>query len=112
MKLKGILDFSLGNFLCLRGFAPLGVLQDISEAPNDIQRVPKDERLREVSNYLRKGELVFFQEIILCTGLHDGDVTSDIASAFFEKVKAGQPSTAGRFADGITISARVAKARG
>ncbi len=24
MKLKGLLDFSLGNFLCLRGFAPLG----------------------------------------------------------------------------------------
>lgn len=40
MKLKGILDFSLGNFLCLRGFAPMGVLQDISEAPADIQRKP------------------------------------------------------------------------
>ena len=26
MKLKGILDFSLGNFLCLRGFVQVSVL--------------------------------------------------------------------------------------
>jgi len=26
MKLKGTFDFSLGNFLCLRGFAPMGDL--------------------------------------------------------------------------------------
>ena len=76
MKLKGILDFSLGNFLCLRGFAPMGILQDISKPPPDIQRVPRDERLREVGDYLRKGEFVFFPEIILCACLHDGDVTS------------------------------------
>jgi len=91
MKLKGILDFSLGNFLCLRGFAPLGLLQDISAPPDDIQRVPKDERLKEIGNYLRKGELVFFPEIILCASLHDGDSTSENAAVLFEKVKAGDP---------------------
>ena len=58
MKLKGILDFSLGNFLCLRGFAPMGTLQDISKPPQDIQRVPRDERLKGIGDYLRKGELV------------------------------------------------------
>ena len=36
MKLKGILDFSLDNFLCLRGFAPMGVLQNISEGEKEI----------------------------------------------------------------------------
>ena len=41
MRLKGILDFSLGNFLCLRGFAPMGVLQDISKPDDNIQRTPK-----------------------------------------------------------------------
>ena len=30
MKLKGILDFSLGNFLCLRGFARMGVAVVVS----------------------------------------------------------------------------------
>ena len=80
MKLKGILEFSLGNFLCLRGFAPMGGLQDISAPSQDIQRVPKDKRLKEVGDYLRKGELVFFPEIILCACLHEEDVTSDLAA--------------------------------
>jgi hypothetical protein len=112
MKLKGILDFSLGNFLCLRGFAPMGVLQDISAAPQDIQRVPKDARLKEVGDYLRKGELVFFPEIILCASLHDGDLTSDIAASFFAKVKAGESFKSGHFAHGVTINSTVNKSRG
>lgn len=31
MKLRGVLDFSLGNFLCLRGFVRMGDLYSISE---------------------------------------------------------------------------------
>jgi len=112
MKLKGILDFSLGNFLCLRGFAPMGVLQDISAPPLDIQRVPKDERLKEVGDYLRKGELVFFPEIILCACLHEEEVTSDLAAAFFETVQAGVPFKSGHFAQGVTINSTVSKSRG
>lgn len=111
MKLKGILDFSLGNFLCLRGFAPMGVLQDISESPKDIQRVPRNERLKEIGAYLSRGELVFFPEIILCACLHDGDVTSDIAAALFEKVKAGQAFKTGIFLGGLTLSTRVSVSR-
>jgi hypothetical protein len=112
MKLKGVLDFSLGNFLCLRGFAPMGILQDISEPSKDIQRVPKDARLKEIGDYLRKGELVFFPEIILCACLNDADITSEIAEALFEKVKAGQPFRSGHFAQGVTINSVVTKSRG
>ncbi|RYZ92560.1 MAG: hypothetical protein EOP06_03935 [Proteobacteria bacterium] len=112
MKLKGILDFSLGNFLCLRGFAPMGVLQDISVPPADIQRVPKDARLKEVGDYLRKGDLVFFPEVILCACLHDEDVTSDIAAEFFEKVKIGQSFKRGSFAQGVQIQSAVSTSRG
>jgi len=112
VKLKGILDFSLGNFLCLRGFAPMGVLQDVSAPPQDIQRVPRDERLREVGDYLRKGEMVFFPEIILCACLHDEDITSNIAADLFEKVKAGEPFKNGKFAQGVTIKTSVSKSRG
>jgi hypothetical protein len=112
MKLKGILDFSLGNFLCLRGFAPMGVLQDISAPPLDIQRVPKDERLKEVGDYLRKGELVFFPEIILCAYLSEEEVTSNLAADFFEKVKAGLPFRSGRFAQGVAITSTVSRSRG
>ncbi len=111
MKLKGILDFSLGNFLCLRGFAPMGVLQDISEAPADIQRTPKDGRLKEIGEYLRKGELVFFPEVILCAYLHEGDVPSDLVAGFFSKVQQGEAFKTGKFAGGLSISSTVAKAR-
>ncbi|TNJ33733.1 hypothetical protein [Arenimonas terrae] len=112
MKLKGILDFSLGNFLCLRGFAPMGVLQDISEAPQDIQRVPNNARLREVGDYLRKGELVFFPEVVLCACLNDEDSTSDLVAKFFESVKSGVPFKRGQFASGLTISSTVSATRG
>lgn len=112
MKLKGILDFSLGNFLCLRGFAPMGVLQSISAPPEDIQRVPGVKRLKEIGDYLRKGELVFFPEIVLCASLNDADDTSDDAASLFEMVKNGQSLRSGHFADGITISTTVSKSQG
>jgi hypothetical protein len=109
MKLKGILDFSLGNFLCLRGFAPMGILQDISEAPEDIQRKPEPGRLKEIGDYLRKGELVFFPEVILGACLHNEDVPSDLVAALFAKVHTGEPFKTGKFAGGLSISSTVAK---
>jgi len=109
MKLKGILDFSLGNFLCLRGFAPMGVLQDISEAPEDIQRKPEDERLKAIGDYLIKAELVFFPEVILCACLHTEDVPSDMVAALFAKVHTGEPFKTGKFAGGLSISSTVTK---
>lgn len=111
MKLKGILDFSLGNFLCLRGFAPMGVLQDISEAPEDIQRKPEIERLKEIGDYLRMGELVFFPEVIICACLHQADVTSDLVADLFAKVQTGESFKTGKFAGGLSISSTVTKAR-
>jgi hypothetical protein len=111
MKLKGILDFSLGNFLCLRGFAPLGILQDISAAPADIQRKPKAGRLKEISHYLRKGELVFFPEVILCACLHEEDVTSELVAGFFTSVQSGEAFKTAKFAGGLSISSSVSKAR-
>jgi hypothetical protein len=111
MKLKGILDFSLGNFLCLRGFAPMGVLQDISEAPEDIQRKPKDGRLKEIGDYLRKGELVFFPEVILCACLHEGEVPSDLVAALYAHVQRGEPFRTGKFAGDLFVSSTVTKAR-
>lgn len=112
MKLKGILDFSLGNFLCLRGFAPMGVLQDISAPPADFQRVPGDERLKEIGDYLRKGELVFFPEVILCTSLTDSDVTSELALRFFESLKRGEPFRGKAFSNGLSISSSVSRSKG
>jgi len=52
VKLKGVLDFSLGNFLCLRGYAPLGVLFDISEPAPSIQRDLLNEHRDEMVAFL------------------------------------------------------------
>jgi hypothetical protein len=111
VKLKGILDFSLGNFLCLRGFAPMGVLQDISRPDNNIQRVPKDERLREISDYLKKGDFLFFPEVILCIALHDADPETPEVTDFWEAVKQGRSVRVTPFANGLRASSAVTKSR-
>jgi hypothetical protein len=67
MKMRGVLDFSLGNFLCLRGFAPMGVIYDISEPDASIQRDLLSEHRDEMVAFLSQGEYTFFPEVILCT---------------------------------------------
>jgi hypothetical protein len=111
MKLKGILDFSLGNFLCLRGFAPMGVLQDISKRDDNIQRVPKDERLKEIGDYLKKGDFLFFPEVILCIALHDKDPATPEVDQFWAAVTQGQSKRVTRFANGLRVSSAVSKSR-
>jgi hypothetical protein len=107
MKLKGVLDFSLGNFLCLRGFAPMGILQDISKPDNNIQRIPKNERLKEIGDFLKKGEFVFFPEVVLCVGLHEGDNETEAVDILYSSVQQGKPFKAQKFALGLRISSTV-----
>src|ERR1035437_4754646 len=104
MRLKGILDFSLGNFLCLRGFAPMSVLQDISMPDESIQRVPKDERLKEIGDYLKKGEFLFFPEVVLCVNLHEQDDEAVDVASFFTSVQQGKPHRSKSFSHGLRIS--------
>jgi hypothetical protein len=119
MRLKGILDFSLGNFLCLRGFAPMGVLQDISAPDESIQRLPKDERLKEIRDYLKKGEFLFFPEVILCVDMHKLDPDNQRPAAFiindvnklWESVQQGHPVRGLRFTNGIRLSTVVNQSR-
>lgn len=107
MKLKGIIDFSLGNFLCLRGFAPMGVLQDISKIDENIQRIPKDERLKEVSDFLKRGEFVFFTEVVLCIGLHEGEEDTAEVNGLYENIKQGTPFKTLKFENGLKVSSSV-----
>ena len=69
MNLKGVLDFSLDNFLCIRGFAPMGTLYDISERDPSIQRDLLREHRDEMVAFISQGEFLFFPEVILCTTL-------------------------------------------
>lgn len=60
MKLKGVLDFSLGNFLCLRGFASMGDLFALSEPDPSFQRNLLKLHEKEMVAFLRENLEKFF----------------------------------------------------
>ncbi len=65
MKLNGLLDFSMGGFLCLRGFAPIKDLARISEPNPAIQRDLIAEHMGQMARFLNRGLYRFFPEVIL-----------------------------------------------
>ena len=65
MILRGVLDRSLGNMVCIRGFAKLGDLAQVSEADENYQRELIEEHEQEVLGFLRKRDTLFFPEVIL-----------------------------------------------
>jgi hypothetical protein len=89
----------------------MGVLQDISEPDKNIQRIPRDERLKEIGDYLKKGEFLFFPEVILCVTLNDTDLDTQDVALFLEDVKQGKARPVTRFANGVRISSVVSKSR-
>jgi hypothetical protein len=105
VKLKGVLDYSLGNFLCLRGYAPLGVIYDISESAPSIQRDLLNQHRDEMVAFLSQGEYLFFPEVILCTTLsyqeeidQDPDYLNRIQN-LFEKSRMGENINSLKFGD-------------
>ena len=110
MKLRGILDFSLGNFLCLRGFAPLGVLFDLSEPDPSFQRSLINEHKAEMIAFLDQGEFLFFPEVVLCTTLNPDGKEGDQVAQLFEKAQIGETIKRIRFGE-FSISSAVRKAR-
>jgi hypothetical protein len=99
MKLKGVLDFSLGNFLCLRGFAPMGILYDISEPAPSIQRNLLKDHRDEMVAFLSQGEFLFFPEVILCTTLSYNSEEDEGIAQLFENVQQGQSFRSLKFSD-------------
>ena len=99
MKLKGILDFSLGNFLCLRGFAPMGDLYDISEADPGFQRDLLKEHEKEMVAFLRDGEFLFFPEVILATTLSPEETDNELVRQLYENIRIGQSFSNFKFPD-------------
>lgn len=69
MRLTGVIDYSMGNFLCIRGFCPMIKLANISETIPEIQRDLLSEHAGEMDRFLSGGEFTFFPEVILCSDL-------------------------------------------
>lgn len=94
MKISGVIDFSMDNFLCLRGFAPIKDLYKISESIPEIQRRLIEDHKGEMVDFLNKGEFTFFPEIILSTVLSEGEDTQKVDNLFNNvRQKSGQPKT-------------------
>lgn len=89
IKLSGILEYSMGGFLCLRGFASFKMLSAISEPNPEIQRELILGRTEELGQYLNSGEYRFFPEVILALNLTDGTSEFDVLSQFHEELQSG-----------------------
>lgn len=86
MILTGILERSLGNFTCLRGYASLKELAKISQANDTYQRALNKQHIKEIQNYYDFGEYLFFPEVILGYTLKNDDGISLAMNAPFLEI--------------------------
>ncbi len=89
IKLSGILQYSMGGFLCLRGFASFKLLSAISEPNPEVQRELIDTHKGEMAKFLNEGEYRFFPEIILSLNLTDGNKDFEELDLFHTKLQSG-----------------------
>lgn len=90
IKLSGILEYSMGGFLCLRGFASYKMLSAISKPNTEVQRDLIEEHRGDMANFLNAGEYKFFPEVILSTNLTDGTKDFDELDLFHSSLQSGQ----------------------
>lgn len=65
MILRGLMDRSLGGFVCIRGYAPMGDLARVSHADMDYQRDLITTQRETIVQFLRDKANLFFPEVIL-----------------------------------------------
>lgn len=106
MRLRGILDKSLNNFLCLRGFASMGELYDISDPDPSFQRDLIKIHEKEMMAFLRDGEFLFFPEVVLCATLTQDGGSDAAVETLFRNFQTDSPLTRQDFGD-FTLSYRV-----
>lgn len=65
MILRGILERSLGGFVCIRGHAPLGDLERVSSADASYQRDLIKTHRQQIEEFLDDQKFLFFPEVVL-----------------------------------------------
>lgn len=90
IKLSGILQYSMGGFLCLRGFASFKLLSAISEPNPQVQRKLIETHKGEMAEFLNGGEYRFFPEVILSLNLTDGKKDFEALDLFHASLQSGQ----------------------
>ena len=82
MILRGLLESSLGGFVCIRGYAPLGLLASISRADPSYQRNLLKDHEKEIVKFLENKEYLFFPEVILACILRYDFIRSTQSTGF------------------------------
>lgn len=90
IKLSGILDYSMGGFLCLRGFTSYKMLSEISQPNPDVQRDLIETHKGEMADFLNRGEYIFFPEVILSLNLTDGKSGFDLMKEMHDDLQEGK----------------------
>ncbi|MCL2405874.1 MAG: hypothetical protein FWC92_10070 [Defluviitaleaceae bacterium] len=80
MRLTGVIDRSMNNFFCLRGFAPMLQLANVSESIPEIQRELISDHAGEMERFLSSSEFTFFPEVILCVDFQANTATPESIS--------------------------------
>lgn len=88
MRLTGIIDYTMDNFLCVRGFASMLDLSEISKADENIQRDLIEEHRGEMEAFLSDGRFTFFPEVILCANMRGSGDDSEKIKTFREQIRA------------------------
>jgi len=110
MILQGVLDRSLGNFVCLRGYARLGDLYQISAPDPSYQRDLISHQQERMEKFLDDGEYLFFPEVILGTSLNDGSNFESVTEFFNEfNVDKSAKYTFSQFKLNYVVSSRKSK---
>lgn len=82
IKLSGILEFSMGNFLCLRGYVDYKTLSKISKENKDVQRELIEKHKGEMATFLNVGEYRFFPEVVLSVSLLSNNNYAEVGEFF------------------------------
>ena len=63
--LEGIIYKAFENFIVFRGYAPIGVLAEVSRRPEAYQRSANDEHKRDIIRFLKNKDYSYFPELVL-----------------------------------------------
>lgn len=88
MRLTGVIDYTMDNFLCIRGFASMLDLSQISKADEKIQRDLIEDHRGQMEAFLSDGRFTFFPEVILGVNMCGTEADKDKIKILRETVRA------------------------
>lgn len=102
IKLRGLVDKAFGGYLCVRGYAPIGVLADAS-AIEDYQRQADEKHVHEIREFLEDINNSFFPELILGISLEELGLDADMRRQFYEMMNDRIGVATKKLSDGFVL---------